>query len=337
MNLLLLIVSGTSLAGFATMLVAYWNARARCEKLTATLAQAARQTADDRTALEKRKNLDTIKDEFISTVSHELRTPLTSIRGALGLLSAGVMGHIDDKAMDLLRIASTNTDRLVRLINDILDLERMDSGRAPLQLNKCSLDELVKQAVETMASMAEAAEVRIVVSSEAPSELSDFDGDPDRMQQVLCNLLSNAIKFSPQNSEVVIATSVDGDDLMLRIVDHGRGVPASKLESIFDRFSQVDASDARQKGGTGLGLAICRSILAQHGGEIWAERNDATGTQQLGTTFLLRIPRMHAATSVMPLPLSPDAAITVIEEDAVDGSATPHPLVGTAKGGVEFG
>ncbi len=135
----------------------------RCADLDAQLAIAseARRTQDS--LLNRRSELDTIKDEFISTVSHELRTPLTSIRGALGLLSAGLMGTMDTKAQNLLRIAVTNTDRLIRLINDILDLERMQSGRAPLYIRRCSLGELAIQATETMSSMADAAEVRLEV------------------------------------------------------------------------------------------------------------------------------------------------------------------------------
>jgi len=131
MNSIFLAISAAFIAGFAALLVAYRSALRRADKLAEALARAQKQTAQDQNALQKRKQLDTLKDEFISTVSHELRTPLTSIRGALGLLSAGVMGKVDDKALNLLRIASTNTDRLVRLINDILDLERMDAGRAP--------------------------------------------------------------------------------------------------------------------------------------------------------------------------------------------------------------
>ena len=316
MNSIFLAISAAFIAGFAALLVAYRNALRRGDKLAEALARAQKQTAQDQNALQKRKQLDTLKDEFISTVSHELRTPLTSIRGALGLLSAGVMGKVDDKALNLLRIASTNTDRLVRLINDILDLERMDAGRAPLHLRRCSLSELVLQAVETMRSMADASEIRIEIVPELQADPIVFEGDSDRMQQVLVNLLSNAIKFSPRGSSVRVLGGYDGENLLLRIEDRGRGVPTDKLETIFDRFHQVEASDARQKGGTGLGLAICRSILAQHGGSIWAERNDIHGNNQLGTSFVLRMPRLVAASEVTPLPLAPQGAILVVDDDA---------------------
>ena len=154
--------------------------------------------------LTQRSELDTLKDEFISTVSHELRTPLTSIRGALGLLSSGIIGDVDAKALNLLRIAVTNTDRLIRLINDILDLERMESGRAPLQIRRCSLRDLAQQAIETMTPMADGNTVHLALepSTVGPGRLSRalfFDGDADRILQVLTNLLSNAIKFSPRS------------------------------------------------------------------------------------------------------------------------------------------
>ena len=316
MNVIFLAISVSFLAGFLAILLAYLGARKRADKLEEALALAQRQNTQDQNALLKRKHLDTLKDEFISTVSHELRTPLTSIRGALGLLSAGVLGKVDDKALNLLRIASTNTDRLVRLINDILDLERMDSGRAPLHLRRCYLNEIVQQAADTMRSMAEGSEIKFDLVQDPNAEAISFDGDPDRMQQVLVNLLSNAIKFSPRGSTIRAVGGYDGDNLILRIEDAGRGVPADKLETIFDRFQQVETSDSRQKGGTGLGLAICRSILAQHGGAIWAERNDNNGSSRAGTTFILRIPRLVAASEVTPLPLDPQGAILVVDDDA---------------------
>ncbi|HZZ39665.1 MAG TPA: PAS domain S-box protein [Acidobacteriaceae bacterium] len=224
--------------------------------------------------ISQRYALDHMKDEFISTVSHELRTPLTSIRGALGLLSAGLLGDVSEKATSLLRIAVANSDRLVRLINDILDLERMQSGRAPLTFRRIALEELVRQAIETMQPMAEAEDVHLAFESVPVS----IEADPDRMLQVMTNLLSNAIKFSPPKSIVRVAIKNSPDGATVSVIDLGRGVPADKLESIFDRFQQVDASDSRQKGGTGLGLAICRTIMHQHGGRIWAEQNGSRGS-----------------------------------------------------------
>jgi signal transduction histidine kinase len=303
-----------------TLGIQHARTRQVCERLNRELAQALREAQHQQSVLRERRELDTIKDEFISTVSHELRTPLTSIRGALGLLSSGVMGKLDDKAANLLRIASSNTDRLVRLINDILDLERMDSGRAPLHIRRCVLRELVEHAVDTMTALAEAAQVRLDIVPEPASDPITFDGDPDRFQQVLCNLLSNAIKFSPALSSVRVLTGSDGDFFVLRVEDQGRGVPTEKIEAIFDRFSQVDPSDSRQKGGTGLGLAICRSIITQHSGDIWAERNDAHGSGRPGTTFTLRMPRVTAAAAPAPARMQGRMESTVLVVDDDDTS-----------------
>ncbi len=290
--------------------------RSRCGELQAEIDRFRSEATQRESDLRQRNELDSVKDEFISTVSHELRTPLTSIRGALGLLSAGLMGKVDDKAANLLRIASTNTDRLVRLINDILDLERMSSGSAPLQPRPCSLRELVLQSIDTMSSMAENAQVRLEAVTEPGNPSLTVEADPDRIQQVLTNLLSNAIKFSPAGSAVRVTTETRPGELTVRVVDKGRGVPAAKLESIFERFQQVDPGDSRQKGGTGLGLAICRSIVHQHGGQIWAERNDATIPGEPGTTFALRLPRVEVHSATPPAsPGSRHGTILVVDDD----------------------
>jgi len=224
--------------------------------------------------ISQRNALDRLKDEFISTVSHELRTPLTSIRGALGLLTSGILGEVSDKAANLLRIASTNSDRLVRLINDILDLERIQSGREPLSFRTVQLGEIVRQAIDGMQPVAEAAGVQLIHDTSQ----AEIAADGDRLIQVLTNLLSNAIKFSPPSSTVSVMLRPGASGATLSVIDHGRGIPADKLESIFGRFQQVDASDSRQKGGSGLGLAICRTIVMQHSGRIWAERNRVRGS-----------------------------------------------------------
>jgi signal transduction histidine kinase/CheY-like chemotaxis protein len=248
-------------------------------ELNEALQRSREYAEQQRSKLALRSDLDTVKDEFISTVSHELRTPLTSIRGALGLLSAGLLGNVDPKAQNLLRIASTNTERLIRLINDILDLERMESGRAPLKLRRCSMYDLAREAVDTMTTMADSAGIHIDLTSYAPRDSIYFDADSDRILQVLTNLLSNAIKFSPVGSTVAVQIDSNPNSLLLKVVDQGRGIPADKLEAVFDRFQQVESSDSSKKGGTGLGLAICRSIIQQHGGAIWAQPNQgATGT-----------------------------------------------------------
>ena len=225
-----------------------------------------------------------MKDEFISVVSHELRTPLTSIRGALGLIHGGRAGEVPPKIGRMLEIAVSNTDRLIRLINDILDIERIDSGKVTLTRELCDASELIRHAVETMKPLADQASVRLI---DASTEGALF-ADRDRLLQTLTNLIGNAIKFSPRDADVTISAVVDGDDVRFTVADHGRGIPADKIETIFERFQQVDASDSRQKGGSGLGLAISRSIVRQHGGEIHAESADG-----MGSRFVFTIPRVQ--------------------------------------------
>ena len=222
----------------------------------------------------QRYALDRLKDEFVSTVSHELRTPLTAIRGALGLLYSGSLGQVNEKSANLLRIALSNSERLVRLINDILDLERMQSGREQFTFELVQLGDIVRQAIECMQPVADSARVQLI---QDPTQV-EIAADPDRLLQVLTNLLSNAIKFSPPNSTISVLLRPNVGGVTLSVVDAGRGIPADKLEAIFGRFQQVDASDSRQKGGTGLGLAICRTIVQQHSGRIWVERNSVRGS-----------------------------------------------------------
>ncbi len=280
------------------------------------LKRSHEQAEEQKHRLAERSDLDTAKDEFISTVSHELRTPLTSIRGALGLLSSGLLGDVDARAQNLLRIASTNTERLIRLINDILDLERMESGRSPVNLRRCSLYDLAREAVDTMTALADAAQIRLDLHYSAPHDSIYFDADPDRILQVLTNLLSNAIKFSPAGSTVSVQIDANVDTLSLRVIDRGRGVPVDKLESIFNRFQQVDSTDSSKKGGTGLGLAICRSIILQHNGVIWAQPNQSTA----GTTFCVQFARSArigdtAPTTVAPLAEHGEGLILVCGDD----------------------
>src|ERR1039458_1926632 len=201
-----------------------------------------------------------------------------------------MLGEVNEKAANLLRIALTNSDRLVRLINDILDLERIQSGREPLAFHPVQLSDIVRQAIGDMQPVAEAAGVRLIHDTTQ----TEVDADPDRLLQVLTNLLSNAVKFSPPNSTISIMLRPGVSGVTLSVIDHGRGIPADKLEAVFGRFQQVDASDSRQKGGSGLGLAICRTIVLQHSGRIWAERNPVRGS-----TFRIFLP-YHPAPAVVP-------------------------------------
>jgi PAS domain S-box-containing protein len=222
----------------------------------------------------QRKEAEKVKDEFLAVVGHELRTPLTSIRGSLGLLEGGVLGELPEEATKILAIAIANTDRLVRLINDILDVERLGSGRVEIALAPVRATELVRQATQTVQATATLGRVKL------QSEVTDLlvSADTDRAIQALVNLLGNAIKFSPPGSTVTTAVCEDGGWARFSVADHGRGIPAERLETVFERFRQVDASDAREKGGTGLGLPIARSIIEHHGGRMWAESTPGHGS-----------------------------------------------------------
>jgi PAS domain S-box-containing protein len=239
----------------------------------------------------ERHKLEEMKAEFISIVSHELRTPLTSISGALELLSTGLIQPESERGQETISIAAAETDRLTRLVNDILDLERLGSGKIRLEYQSWDLAELMRRAVDFMQLAANQA--AITLSVEPLSIVLQVDGD--RILQVLTNLLSNAVKFSPACSTIWLIAEICREIqtsqpvaqpiarqstpyILITVRDQGRGIPANKLESIFERFQQVDASDSRKKGGTGLGLAICRSIVEQHGGEIWAASSLGQGS-----------------------------------------------------------
>jgi PAS domain S-box-containing protein len=255
----------------------------------------------------QRREIERIKNEFISVVSHELRTPLTSIRGALGLLAGGKLGEFPEKAQRMLDIAVTNTDRLVRLINDILDIERIDSGRAAMQKREVEMGDLLLQASDVMRPMAEKNSVIL----EVHPVKARVTVDPDRMIQTLTNLISNAIKFSPAGGKVILSGRVSPETLHIEVTDQGRGIPNDKLESIFERFQQVDATDSREKGGTGLGLAICRTIVQQHGGRIWAESLPGEGS-----VFHIELPFAQAATETYGPKRADGAYVLVCDDDA---------------------
>jgi len=221
--------------------------------------------------ISRRHEIDRVKDEFISIVSHELRTPLTAICGSLGLLESGVFDDDPEERRDMTQIALRNSDRLMRLVNDILTLERLESGRTPLVMEWCNVASLVQQAFDSVQPIAQDANINLATALE-PIQIW---AAPDAIVQILVNLLSNAIKFSPRDGTVWISVtmqrSMDQRSVMFAVKDQGRGVPPDKLESIFGRFQQVDASDSRERGGTGLGLPICKTIVQQHRGQIWVE------------------------------------------------------------------
>jgi signal transduction histidine kinase len=233
----------------------------------------------------ERKRLERLKDEFVSTVSHELRTPLTSITGSLGLLMGKAVGVLSEPAARLLEIAHNNSQRLVRLVNDILDIEKLESGHAVFDFRKIEVRSLVEQTVESMRGYAGAHGVKVRV--EAAVAVDAVRADTDRLAQVVTNLLSNAIKFSPPDGEVVIAVEKEAEVNVVRITvrDHGPGISADFRPRIFERFAQADATNARRKGGTGLGLSISKQIIDRLGGDIGFA--DAPGG---GTIFYVELP-----------------------------------------------
>ncbi|WP_127480463.1 sensor histidine kinase [Nocardioides pantholopis] len=246
----------------------------------------------------QRREIDRMKNEFVSVVSHELRTPLTSIRGSLGLLAGGALGALGPRAQGIAETALESSERLTRLINDILDLDRIQSGSGDLELGTHDVADLIARSTGEMGAMADAVDVTLV---NGPAGGRVFV-DADRIVQTLTNLLGNAIKFSDPGSEVVVSATPGENEVVFSVLDHGRGIPADKLDAVFERFQQVDSSDARQKGGTGLGLAISRGIVERHGGRIWAESGPG-----LGTTVSFSIPR--ASRTHRP---APRAAVAVV-------------------------
>jgi len=246
----------------------------------------------------ERRRLDRMKDEFISTVSHELRTPLTALRAALGLIAGGALEKRPEKRSQMMDVAIGNCDRLVRLVNDILDFERMGAGRLPMRFQEIEAKDLLRRATDLQHPSAQKAGIGFLIDA-GPLTLWI---DEDRILQTLGNLISNAIKFSPRGSDIVLrAKAQSATEAILSVEDRGRGIPPEKLDIIFERFQQVDASDSRDMGGTGLGLAICRNIVRQHGGRIWVE-----STVGKGSSFYFTVPRTAARQELqettVPLP-----------------------------------
>ncbi|MCX7560207.1 PAS domain-containing sensor histidine kinase [Sulfitobacter sp. F26204] len=225
-----------------------------------------------------------IKSAFISNVSHELRSPLTSIKGAMGLLLSGSAGEIPDKAMTLLDIAHRNADRLILIINDILDLDKISNGQLEFDVQMVDLAELVREADNANAMLQQ----RFGVSTKLQG-LEDammVQTDPNRFIQVLTNLLSNAYKFSSPGSEITISVQNEDDYLRIAVKDQGTGIPVNEQHKIFDRFADMTNSDRMTKGGSGLGLNICKAIVESLGGKIGFDTEVG-----VGTTFYFNLPK----------------------------------------------
>ncbi|MBF0369080.1 MAG: PAS domain-containing protein [Magnetococcales bacterium] len=235
----------------------------------------------------ERKKADRLKNEFVSTVSHELRTPLTSIYGGLKMVLAGVTGELPQKAHKLLTLAYNNSERLNLLINDILDIQKIESGRISLQFQPLDAAALARRALAENAGYGEKFGVRYHFLEPIPEGIM-VRGDEHRLCQVLANFLSNAAKFSQSGDAVEVRVEPEGDSVLFSVTDHGSGIPEEFQPRVFQKFAQADSSDTRQKGGTGLGLSITKALVESHHGQIgFATRADE------GTTFFFRLPRLR--------------------------------------------
>jgi PAS domain S-box-containing protein len=241
----------------------------------------------------ERKEVERMKNEFVATVSHELRTPLTAISASLSLLADGMAGELPPDAQGLVGVANASSERLVRLIGDVLDIQKMEAGQMDYRFENLALLPVVEAAVAAMDSFAAQAGVRLAFEAGECAAGLHADIDRDRITQVLTNLLSNAIKFSHDAGEVLTFLDGDADRLRITVADHGAGIPAAFRERIFQRFAQADGADSRRNGGTGLGLSICKTIVEEHGGRIWFESEEGKGT-----SFFVELPALPGVSEI---------------------------------------
>lgn len=263
----------------------------------------------------ERKQMDKMKNEFISTVSHELRTPLTSIRGSLGLLSSGTVGELPESAKEMLKIASNNTERLLLLINDILDIQKIESGKMSFKFESVDLSEFINEAIVAHTEYGKQHGVTFVLGNKL--ENVRIFADKDRLMQVMGNLLSNAAKFSHEGDHVDISVAVHNSDrLRISITDYGSGIPDEFQPKLFERFTQSDSSDTRAKGGTGLGLSISKVIIEKHGGLI-----GFISKEGIGSTFYIELPELVGEVSssdsmIFSLPEDRSSCVLIVEDDS---------------------
>jgi PAS domain S-box-containing protein len=251
----------------------------------------------------KMREVDRMKDEFVSIVSHELRTPLTSIRGSVQLVLDDAKSVPDEEHRTLLQIALNNCERLVRIINDILDVSKIESGNLTLRKKAVNVIELVRQSVDVVANPARSAQVALEVN--VPAAIRPVMVDPDRIVQALVNLLSNAVKFAPTNSTVTITVTGTDHMVTIAVADQGEGIAPENLNRLFRKFQQVDSSSSRRKGGTGLGLAITKALVEQHGGRIFVDSE-----LNKGTRFSLTLPTatVEESAAVAPIAVNDDGS-----------------------------
>ena len=235
--------------------------------------------------ISREKEIDRMKSEFISVASHELRTPMTSIKGSIDLVLSGFAGQVTSETQELLEIAHKSCDRLIRLINDILDLAKIEAGQVKFKKVLLDLTDPVERAIRGVKPVADQAGVSIRLVR--PDSLPQIEADKDRMEQVVTNLLGNAIKFSPENGEIVVELSLHDHWVQCAVIDRGCGIAPQDLEKVFGRFQQV--GESTRKGGTGLGLAIAQGLVHEHNGKIWVESQVGQGSQ-----FIFRVPAAPA-------------------------------------------
>jgi len=231
------------------------------------------------------KAIDQMKTEFIAVASHELRTPMTSIKGSVDLILSGFAGEISAETQELLEIAQNSCDRLIRLINGILDLAKIEAGQIKLHPVPLDMGEVAEHAIRSVKQLADRSEVNLKL--EKAEGLPPVEADKDRIEQVVTNLLSNAIKFSPEKGEVRVELSVEDIWVRCAVVDQGTGIKPEDLDRVFGKFQQV--GDSRRKGGTGLGLAITQALVHEHKGRIWVESKPGEGSR-----FIFVLPQLPA-------------------------------------------
>ena len=263
------------------------------------------------------REVDRMKDEFVSIVSHELRTPLTSIQGSVQLVLADSASVVNPEHRQLLQVALNNGERLVRIINDMLDIAKIESGNLTLHPKAIQIAEIVRQSVQVVDGAARNAQVTI--ETKIPAALQPVMADSDRMVQAMVNLLSNAVKFAPPRSTVTITAQASEQLVTVSVIDEGDGIAPENLHRLFRKFQQVDSSSSRRRGGTGLGLAITKALVEQHGGRIFVDSELHKGTR---FSFTLPVASAREAATVAPVKANKDGTarltarrVLVVDDD----------------------
>jgi signal transduction histidine kinase len=250
--------------------------------------KVAERTRELAVANDRLKQLDRLKSDFVSNVSHELRTPLTAIKGSVDLLLRGVPGVLNEKQTHYLARVRSNTQHLAGLINDLLDLSKIEAGKMELKATRVSLGGLIHEVVETLRPIAAEKLIHLEAATPEPSNL--VWADREKVTQILMNLLGNAIKFSPPQGRVTVSTIANGKEwVQVSVEDTGPGVPTEQREKIFEKFYQVTGDGRQKPKGTGLGLAISKSLVELHGGKIWVESHLSRGS-----TFTFTLPAINS-------------------------------------------